>query len=314
MSMLRNLFLVLLLLSLTTTVALAGEAEEFTLYPGTPKDPYTLYFPIELTQPGQIKASAVILSSRPELGPRDRLFFYLADYRAFGKVSPDGWKKWLNKANKYNPVEHLAGDELRGFVRGMKSMKDSLLGKKKKRKKMPKYFHRGAVYSSRGRSLTHNVDAPELAATGGRYVLILKNASRAEVKKKLTLSYPGAKAANPRASLPDLVVKALWLNPEKKVVVLVKNEGAQGLTGDVYARKGKAAVSLMLKRNGQGWGGATLPGIDPGRHLMNPKACVVYTSNLTITQLTRVTATIDPARQLAERNRRNNSLTRELGQ
>jgi len=313
MSIFRNLLLILVFVSLTATAAVADEVEEFTLYPGTPKDPYTLYFPVELTEPGQIKAEAVILSSRPELGPHDRLFFFLADYRAFGKVSPEGWKKWLNKANKYNPVEHLAGDELRGFVRGMKSMKDSLLGKKKKKKKMPKYFYRGAAYSSRGRTLTHNVDAPELAATGGRYVLILKNASRSEVQKKLTLAYPGARAANTRASLPDLAVKALWLNAKGQVVVLVKNEGAEGLTGDVYARKGKAAVSLMLTRNGKSWGGATLQGIDPGRHLMNPKACVVYTTNLVISHPTKVTATIDPNRQLRERNSRNNTLIREFG-
>ena len=313
MSFLRDLMLMLVLLSLTATAAVAAEVEEFTLYPGTPKDPYTLYFPIELTEPGQIKASAVILSSRPELGSHDRLYFFLADHRAFGKVSPEGWKKWLNKANKYNPVEHLAGDELRGFVRGMKSMKDSLLGKKKKKKKMPKYFHRGAAYYARGGGLTHNVDAPELAATGGRYVLILKNASRAEVQKRLTLTYPGAKAANTRASLPDLVVKALWLNAKGQVVVLVKNEGAHGLSGDVYARKGKAAVSLMLSRNDKSWGGATLQGIDPGRHLMNPKACVVYTSNLVISQPTKVKAVIDPNRQLKERNRRNNTLIRTFG-
>ncbi|MCP3952710.1 MAG: hypothetical protein GY697_10920 [Desulfobacterales bacterium] len=313
MSIIRNLLLILVLL-LTATTAIAEEIEEFTLYSGTPKDPYTLYFPIELKEPGQIKATARILSSKPQLGDRDFMMLFLADSRAFGKVSPTGWKKWVNKANKYNPVEHLAGDELRGFVRGMKSMKDSLLGKKKKRRiKMPKYFHRGAKYRERGATLQYNVDAPALAATGGRFVLIVKNISNKEVQKQLTISYPGAKVANPRASLPDLVVKALWLNPAKKVVVLIKNMGAKGLTGDVYARKGKAAVSLMLQRNGQGWGGATLPGIDPGRHLMNPKACVVYTSNLTINQLTRVTATIDPNRQLAERNRRNNSLTRELG-
>ncbi len=315
MSVIRSLLLMLVLLTLATTAASAQEVEEFTLYPGTPKDTYTLYFPVEITEPGQIKATLRVLSSRPQLEAREHLVFFLADARAFGKVSPTGGKKWVNKANKYNPVEHLAGDELRGFVKGMKSVKDTLLGKKKKkRKKMPKYFHRGAGYTARGATLIHNVDAPELAATNGRYVLIVKNPTRREVQHKLTIDYPGTQGAGTRASLPDLVVKALWLNAQNKVVVLVKNEGAAGLTEAVYARKGKSAVSLMLKRGGQSWGGATLQGIDPGRDLLNPKACVIYTSNLVINQPTRVTATLDPTRQLKERNRRNNSLSRALGE
>ena len=161
--------------------------------------------------------------------------------------------------------------------------------------------------------LIHNVDAPEMAETGGRYVLIVKNSSNKEVQEKLTIIYPGAKEANVRASLPDLVVKALWLNRKNQVVVLVKNEGAKGVSGDMYTRKGKSAVSLMLKRDNKSWGGATLQGIDPGRHLMNPKACVLFTSNLTIDRPTRVTATIDPNRQLKESNRRNNSRTRKFG-
>ena len=317
MSKLRTLFLFLILLSLTSTAALAGEVEEFTLYPGTPKDTYTLYFPIEITEPGQIKANLRVLSSRPQLEDRQYLVFFLADARAFGKVSPSGWKKWVNKANKYNPVEHLAGDELRGFVKGMKSVKDKLLGKKKKKKKMPKYFHRGAAYNStRGASLIHNVDAPELAATSGRYVLIAKNPTRKEVQHSLTIVYPGAEAtkgAGTRADLPDLVVKAMWLNARNQVVVLVKNEGTAGVSERAWALKGKGAISLMLKKGDQSWGGATLQGFDPGRDLLNPKACVVYTSNLVISQPTRVTATLDTARKLKERSQRNNRLTRELG-
>ncbi|MRR06313.1 MAG: hypothetical protein EG828_05125 [Deltaproteobacteria bacterium] len=74
------------------------------------------------------------------------------------------------------------------------------------------------------------------------------------------------------------------------VYVEVQNLGEGNITEDLYARKGKDALTLMLSQNGKSWGGVTLAGLDPGRKLIEPGGKVGYTFNVKIAKNAEVTA------------------------
>ncbi len=112
----------------------------FTLYDGSKGNPYTMFYPFELKRPGQIAIHVRTWDLDPD--PKNQNFeplqLILVDGRAFKEMKPEEWRQWIGKANKYNPVEWLAGDQIRGFVRGMKT----LLGKKGKTPGLLPWMHR----------------------------------------------------------------------------------------------------------------------------------------------------------------------------
>lgn len=219
----------------------------------------------------------------------------------------------MQKANKYNPVEWLAGDEIRSFVKGLKS----LLGKKDK---PPVYYHGGISLGREGtsESFKHAVDMPELSATGGRYVAIFRNMAPFKAEGALMIVYPGDDwevdpAVEERTEVkPDLVVEDIRLNAQGKVLVRIANRGKGALNLVKWHVKGPEAVTLLLEVDGNNWGGATLQGFDPDQKLRSPGGTVIYVSNLEIKTPSRVTARIDATDKVIEENDRNNGKSEKL--
>jgi hypothetical protein len=307
-------------LSLLYTIAEAGQQYEVTLYGGTVKDPYTLYYPVEITEPGQIEITIQVKKANPAIASDERpISAMLVDLRAFGEKKPmttPEWKKWLQKANKYNPAEYFAGDEIRHWVSSMKSLVKSALGKKKKRKKVPDYVHRGTYYGYTSRvTIKYAVDAPELSRYQGRYVLVLNNTSRSEVNQTLSIGTPGDPSPQTTADAPreqsDLVVKGMGVNRDGNLTVTVANIGKGEVPVRAWELQGENAVTLMITRNGKSWGGVTLPLLDTKKRLMNPGGQVRYTFNLNPTG-SKISATIDASHKIRESNENNNSLTKSF--
>jgi len=96
----------------------------FDLYPAKKNDPYTLYYPIEIDRPGEVVVSVKVkkLTPDPTNNRYEPLRVVLVDSRAFKNIKPAQWKRWLNKANKFNPAEYIAGDQIRRWVKGIKRL------------------------------------------------------------------------------------------------------------------------------------------------------------------------------------------------
>ncbi len=317
-------------LSLITLTTEASQQHNVTLYGGTVKDPYTLYYPVEITEPGQIEIKIQVSRTNPVIARGERpIGIMLVDLRAFGKkkqMTTPEWKKWLQQANKYNPAEYFAGDEIRSWVKSMKSLIKGALGKKKKKKKAPDYIHRGLYYGhGSNTTMKYAVDAPELSKYQGRYVLVLNNTSRSEVHQTISITTPGGQsqsqsqtqtqsqpaASNQPAGRSDLVVKGMGSSRDRKLVVTVANIGKGGVPARAYELQGKDAVTLMISRNGKSWGGVTLPKLDANKRLMQPNGRTRYTFNLNPAG-SEITATIDASRKIRESNERNNSLNKSF--
>ncbi|MCE5276069.1 MAG: hypothetical protein ABFD70_06020 [Syntrophaceae bacterium] len=313
--------MVLMLVCLPAGVAGASEENDadiqkyFVLHDGSKGEPYTLFYPVELTGPGEIGVYAKVWDLDPD--PKNRnyepLRIILVDSRAFKEMKPSQWKQWVIKANKFNAVEWVAGDEIRSFVKGM----SHLFGKKDK---PPKYFH-GQIACGRegkGESIKHAVDAPELKITGGRYVVILRNVADLKATGSLLIRYPGELSElDPEVeknfeAKPDLVVEKLSVNTRGQVAVQVANRGKGALRPIKWQLTGPEAVTLTLEAGGRNYG-VTLSALDPKMELRKPGAAVTYLfENLILKEPTRVTAVIDAADKAVEENERNNRLSREL--
>ncbi|MBN1140724.1 MAG: hypothetical protein JXB25_02835 [Deltaproteobacteria bacterium] len=315
--------LLLLTLFLAPGWAIARDADQramvhkpITLYGGSKGDPYTLYLPLELTRPGEISVYLRVDDLDPD--PKNQNFeplrVVVVDGRAFKKMAPSQWKKFCVEANKYNPVEWLAGDEIRGFVKGVKH----LFGKKEK---PPAYFH-GQIACGRegtGESIWHAVDAPELAKTEGRYVVILRNIAPFKASARILIRYPGESwdfdPAVTRSTQvhPDLAVEEAALNAGKQLEVTLANRGQGVLHEGFWHLKGERAVTLIAKVDGRSYG-ATLPAFDPERRLLKPGGTLVYTfDKLRLAKAGEVSVTVDASNQVFEERKDNNVLTRSLG-
>ncbi|MCF6266904.1 MAG: hypothetical protein L3J57_10205 [Desulfuromusa sp.] len=288
----------------------------FMMYAGAKKNPYTLYYPIELTEPGEISIYIKTYKFDPPL--RNKKFAplraVLVDARAFN-MTPAQWKQWAQKANQYNPLELLAGDQIRAFATGVKH----LFGGKQK---PPVYFHKQMACGRNnkfGSSLKYAVDAPELAKTGGHYVLIVRNIASFKVEGSLLIRYPGRTwEYDPAVELyakvhPDLMIKSISLTKKNQVQIKIENQGQGSIMLGQYHRHGANTITLLIKVGGRSYG-ATLPLFDPERKLRKAGATVTYTlERAIINKPTDVTATIDSGKKLLESNEKNNSLTQKIG-
>lgn len=120
-----------------------------------------------------------------------------------------------------------------------------------------------------------------------------------------TLLIGALTAASPAQDLPDLTVEGVYLNPQGQVTVRIKNLGGR-LPDEVWTNRRPESTSVLLSRENQRWGGATIWSLDPQRQLQNPQGWVEWTSNLKVNPGTRVEATLDSTNQLAESNKNNN--------
>lgn len=314
------LLLVLLMIPASPLMAIDNDSaiihKTFTLHQASKGDPFTIFYPIELTRPGEIGVYARVddLDPNPKSNRFEPLRLIIVDARAFKKMNPSQWKQWLRQVNKFNPAEWVAGDAIRKFVKGVKR----LFGKKEKK---PAYYH-GQIACGRegtGESIKHAVDAPELRKTEGRYVIIFRNMARLKATGSILITYPGEhweldKDVERQFKVhPDLVVKDLALNDNKQVVVTVANQGKGALHLAKWHDKGPEAVTLVVKAGTRNYG-VTLPGLDPDYALRRSGGSVSYTfERLTVKKATRITATIDKGNKVIEENEHNNSLTKTLG-
>lgn len=310
----------LALLFFSTSVGSARASERtdaslhkhFVLHKGSKGEPFTLLYPVELTRPGEI----VVYAKASELDPEPRndnyepLRVILVDARAFKEIKPEEWRQWVIKANKFNPLEWVAGDEIRSFVKGVKH----IFGKKEK---PPRYFH-GQIACGRedqGESIKHGVDDPELQTTGGRYVVILRNIADLRATGSILIRYPGeVSELDPEVEeafkvKPDLAVEKLTLNTRGQVLVQVTNQGKGELRPIKWQLKGAEAVTLSLEV-GSNKLAVPLSTLDPEMALRPPGGTVSYSfERPTLEEPTRVTALIDGNGQVAEENERNNRLS-----
>ncbi len=289
------LHIVLMFFLLGTGLANARPiTEEITLYPGTKKNAYTLFFPLQIKEPGQIAISGGISQAKPPITKNKQpLFLTLVDASLFWEdLSEQDWQRWLNK--QYTPPMKQQG------------------------RRVSKERRHTTTYGLRVGRISHNVDATELGRFQGRYVLLVGNRGKHEVQQKIVISLPNqnnnatsTQARQPRQKC-DLMVKTISRNRNGQAVVTIVNLGPGGVPKRAYEGKGKNAVTLMLSRNGKSWGGSTLAKFDPQQRLMKPGARVRYTSNLTITDHTEIKATVDASSKIRERNEKNNSLTQKF--
>jgi len=289
--------------------------QNIKLFSGDGKDSYLLLFPIQVTQPGRVELEFKLMRPDEERyrrayekaqqgrHPEPVFRWSFVDSRFFDQkkpMQPGKFQQWINEFNNYNPAEYLAGDQIRGFVSAAKSTLDFVFGKKKEKKEAPVYLH-GYTHSVRfpatpdnhvtvGR-MHHDIDFSELSQTQGMYFLVLENFSQLTPELEVKVSFPGTQyQVDSVFLLPrDLGITVLKINSDN-VYVEVQNLGEGKMTEDLYTRKGKDVLTLMLSQNGKSWGGVTLAGLDPGRKLIEPGGKVGYTFNVKIAKNTEVTA------------------------
>lgn len=106
--------------------------------------------------------------------------------------------------------------------------------------------------------------------------------------------------------LPDLMVERVFINPQGQVTVRIKNIGGR-VPDAVWTERRPESTSVLLTRENQRWGGASIWSLDPQRRLQNAQGWVEWTSNLKVNPGTRVEATLDSTNQLSEVSKNNNT-------
>ncbi|MEZ4485884.1 MAG: hypothetical protein R2864_15415 [Syntrophotaleaceae bacterium] len=289
--------------------------QRIKLYTGDSKDSYLLLYPIEVTQPGRVDFEFKLL--QPDQERYQRAFekarqqgasvfrWTFVDSRFFDQkkpMQPGKFQQWVNEVNNYNPVEYVAGDQIRGFVGAAKATLDHLFGKKKKKKEVPAYMHR---YSQSVRfpdtpenritagRMHYDIDFQEISETQGMYFLVLENFSQLTSELEVKVSFPGKQYQVDSAfTLPrDLGITLLRADKDS-VTVEITNLGQGEITDDIYGRKGPDALTLMLSLNGKSWGGATLAGLDPDKRLQKPGGKASYTFKVKVPENTEVSAAL----------------------
>lgn len=287
---LTTLFLLLFGIGLGHAVPLS---EEVTLYPGSKKNPYTLFFPIEITQPGQIKLSASLPGGKRL--PKSDCMLELLDVEVlWDKLSDQAWQSWLN------------GESIPPMARTKVS--DRVL----------KTRRHAMAYGNRPGRVIYSIDMSELSRYQGRYVVVLKNLGKSEEVHRLLVRLPGDTEktsaggnthtqVSPRQRCDLTVVKISPLQSSGMLAVTIANVGGGGIPARAYELKGENAVTLMLERNGKSWGGVTLQAFDPRHKLMQPGGRVTYGFNLAVNGPTTIKATVDASGKLREEDDKNNS-------
>ncbi len=335
--MTRPLFiLVLVLACMLTPVAAPAAAEDdnaryhqaFTLYGGSKGNPFELYYPVELTRPGLVRVSVGVETGS---GPSQHEFrAVLLDARVFDpkKTPPDFWDqlyrsvrpaaKTAQSVLEINPLFKVSEKLVGEAVKVLQSVDDIF---SRDRKKPPAYYH-GSVglgpHKLNG-GLDHAVDHPELAATAGRYLVILQNFSSETVKGRILIDYPGsAWDVDPEIEKgyevkADLAVESVGLDASNRVTVVIAGIGKRGVPAVRWNDPPEKAIRLSLKLDGQERKSILLKELDPGMVLAKRgRQTVRYVSDLVLERPAEVTAVIDPDGRLVEGNTRNNRKAESL--
>ena len=151
------------------------------------------------------------------------------------------------------------------------------------------------------------------------YRILLNNYMNIPVRGKLVIEYPGRKTSGQAGSSGqgqahqkcDLAVTDLSLTNDGRVMVDLKNNGPGRVPDQVWTST--KSSSVMLFREGQRWGGASIKVIDPQRNLQNPGGSATYVSNLKITGSEKITAVVDYGNRVGEVDKVNNGMSVTLG-
>ncbi len=288
----------------------------FTLHKGEKGNPFTLHYPLELTEPGEINVYLKV----EDIDPKGNIVNFqplraiVVDARAFKKMEPSEWKQFCVNVNKYNPLEWVAGDEIRSFVKGVKS----LFGDKEK---PPAYFHGQIAFgvAGRGESIKHAVDSVELQKTQGRYVVIVRNMVPVKATGGILIRYPGKTwdfdPTVERYALvhPDLAVEGAALNSNGRLEVKLANRGQGVVNLGHWHRAGDKAVTLVARVDGRSYG-VTLQSFDRNRQLRLSGGTLSYVfENIRIDKSSSTSVTIDAGNMILESNEGNNTLEQQLG-
>ena len=115
-----------------------------------------------------------------------------------------------------------------------------------------------------------------------------------------------------RPLLPDLSIQDVWLTPDCRVAVRIRNNGPGQLPDRVWTDHQPKSAGVYLTINGNKWGGGTIWLFDPAKALKTPGGTAEYISNLKVSSLSQVKAEVDIWNEVAETNESNNSLTKNL--
>ena len=333
----RPLFTLLLALCFTLSAAAPAPAAEddnaryhqaFTLYGGSDGNPFDLYYPVELTRPGLVRVGVKVDTAS---GPsQHRLRATLMDARVFDpkKTPPDFWDqlyrsvrpaaKTAQSVLEINPLFRVQEKLVGEAVNVLKHVTKVFTGDKKK---PPVYYHGHAGLGPHmiNGGLDHAVDHPELAATAGRYLVILQNFSSGTVKGEILIDYPGlAWDVDPEIEKgyevkADLAVESLGLDASNRVMVVIAGVGKRGVPAVRWNDPPEKAIRLVFKVDGQERKSVPLKELDPGMTLSKRgRQTLRYVSDLVVDREVEVAAVIDPDGRLVEGNKRNNRKAERL--
>ncbi|NPV03449.1 MAG: hypothetical protein HPY67_01785 [Syntrophaceae bacterium] len=333
----RPLFIFALVLAcMLTSVTAATAAEDdnaryhqaFTLYGGSDGNPFDLFYPFELTRPGPVR---VIVKVDTGSGPsQHRLRATLLDARVFDpkKTPPDFWDQLYRSVRpaaktaqavlEINPLFKVSEKIVGEAASVLKHISKVFTGGKKK---PPAYYHGSAGLGPNmiNGGIDHAVDHPELAATAGRYLVILQNFSSQTVKGQILIDYPGsAWDVDPEIEQgyevkADLAVESVSLDASNRVMVVIAGIGKRGVPAVRWNDTAEKAIRLSLKVDGQERKSILLKELDPGMVLSKRgRQTVRYVSDLVLERPAEVTAAIDPDGRLVESNTRNNRKAESL--
>jgi hypothetical protein len=296
---------------LIASVALAMDEKKgliyqtFKLYPADDDNPYSLVYPLEVTGPGKLRVYVQTTKFEPK--SKSKIKVSLLDVRAFDKLSPSLWKKWMTRINKFNALEWVAGDEIRMVVFGaIKGVKHAL----GKEDKPPKWFH-GMSFASPGDNarIEHVIDDPERMAVEGKYVVLLQNPSDSVVEGTILIDYPGDGFEVERAlwnddpQKPELVLKDISLNRGNVVLItMVREKG--WMPEALWKQTGEKAVMLKVTAGDKVFE-IPLPVFDPEKKLRYGEVRYAV-PDFVVTEEITVTAHLDATNQIAEGNKANN--------
>jgi hypothetical protein len=296
----------------------------FTLHQAPKKDdPFTIYYPIEVKQPGKIYISVTLdeIIPQPQGNMRTPLHATLVDARAFN-ISEASWKKWTKKAVKY--TEYTPGGYVAvKILEKVNKIVESVAGLFGKKKDPPSWYH-GSKYAyindyRSGLSLSHSVDSHELEKTKGRYVLLFRTYStRHRGSGLIRISYPGnyseldKTVEKAMTCHPDLVVTNVSLDKNKRLQVSVTNTQCV-IHPARWNALGPEAITLIANVEGRNYG-IVLPAADPNDYLRFHEQPITHVfTKVVITKPTTVSVTVDASDKLFEENETNNHKEVKVG-
>jgi len=109
---------------------------------------------------------------------------------------------------------------------------------------------------------------------------------------------------------PDLTIKAIRLDSQRKVIIEVKNAGIAGLATSLWNSGNQP--TLNLKMNNNGWANISLSGLDPQKNLSRTGGVAIYNTGYVLNQPVQISATIDTTNMVAEGNENNNTLVKDI--